>query len=521
MKKLKAHYRSYSQRNKTPLKPQPRLSTVHKRSDHPTNSSIKLPKIKDRRHLQKLQNSRSVGHLKSFQSANILHSKNFDQKYRSSKRLQSHISNVSIISAHSQCNRSLSPGSFNMKKMLSKSYANHKNLGETLSGFSKRVIPKLEKRIHKLTSKTQGSNFDVKNVTNSGFIPYQALKATKDKEIYPNRKFLLNLKRGEISYFYCTVDKVNFPVTLNYTNKKKVAQTIVSFRRERPKKEHAEIISQSDHIYIKYPYVDKPKKQLQASGMMLQIHKELNGETQEDQDSLQKDAEGLKQFQANKMKEKKEKQKTLENRIKIKKIYFSVLAHSDFRSLALLNFRKYKRSKNEEKRGKEIQQQNQQFDVTNKKSEGINYKMFKDFCKYVDIPYIQEVKNCGIIKENRTIAKNYNVYKSRRRNILKLLNKQRRKAFQEKHINPNEAYIAEAQRKIKEKEDRIRARRRLVENIILQGITITRQRVMLGLILVPSILELIWNQVKVRLMADMCKIHIDTFRPKELRKKRP
>lgn len=70
--------------------------------------------------------------------------------------------------------------------------------------------------------------------------------------------------------------------------------------------------------------------------------------------------------------------------------------------------------------------------------------MFKDFCKYVDIPYIQEVKNCGIIKENRTIAKNYNVYKSRRRNILKLLNKQRRKAFQEKHINPNEAYIAEA-----------------------------------------------------------------------------
>ena len=80
---------------------------------------------------------------------------------------------------------------------------------------------------------------------------------------------------------------------------------------------------------------------------------------------------------------------------------------------------------------------------------------------------------------------------------MKSLNIQRREKFKKKHGDPNEAYIQEVTRKIKEKEARRVARRKIVEDIILKGIHISRQRVLLTLMLVPQIMGLIKQKLEV------------------------
>lgn len=156
----------------------------------------------------------------------------------------------------------------------------------------------------KLNKKNTERSIDLKNLTGSGFQPYQVLKKIKDKEVFPDKKFLLDMKRDDICYFYCKAEKVNFPVYMSFINKKVVMETIVSFRRERPKKEHAEIISRNNFIEIKFPYKEKVKKHLKPSGIMLKIENELNPQAAKEDNSMQKDAENMKMFQARQLKEK-------------------------------------------------------------------------------------------------------------------------------------------------------------------------------------------------------------------------
>jgi hypothetical protein len=91
------------------------------------------------------------------------------------------------------------------------------------------------------------------------------------------------------------------------------------------------------------------------------------------------------------------KQKAENPRIKIRNIYFSIKAHADIDSLMILNFHKYKRTKDEIKKGRKIQQSNQDMGPSLKDDGKVNYKMFKDFCSYFDVPYYKEVRQC---KEN-------------------------------------------------------------------------------------------------------------------------
>lgn len=87
---------------------------------------------------------------------------------------------------------------------------------------------------------------------------------------------MIKMGMGEQRYFYCNVEEVNFPIRLQYLNRLNSVETIFSFKRQRPDQSTAFMISREHDIDILYPIELKPKKHLQASGMVLQIQKHID-----------------------------------------------------------------------------------------------------------------------------------------------------------------------------------------------------------------------------------------------------
>jgi hypothetical protein len=267
MKKLKSHLKEkseYDQSRRNTKVSLTHLKNAKSLSHVKSTKAFKLPKLRTRDlSLTNLRSSTQISRLASpIYSSNGYYEDIFASRAKS---------NISYISDTSQVSKSMTSRSMKYQKMISKSFANRKQLGDTLSGFSKRAVSKIQGKMVNLNQKSTDMNMDLKLISGSNFMPYHALKKLQDKRLWPGKKLLLKMNRGEIIYFWCKVEKDNFPVYLKFMDKKIVAETIVSFTRERPKKEHAELITRSNFIEIKYPYQKKPKKYLMPSGMMLKL----------------------------------------------------------------------------------------------------------------------------------------------------------------------------------------------------------------------------------------------------------
>jgi hypothetical protein len=108
------------------------------------------------------------------------------------------------------------------KKLFFTPRARIDNPPDSLSLFTKNLKSSFDTKLNVISNIDLLGNIDLKNITKQGFDFFKKEKVKKEKQVFPDQKFCLNLKRGEKDYFYCRVEEENFPVTLTFLDKRVV-----------------------------------------------------------------------------------------------------------------------------------------------------------------------------------------------------------------------------------------------------------------------------------------------------------
>jgi hypothetical protein len=320
-------------------------------------------------------------------------------------------------------------------------------------------------------------------------------KPLREKLLLPGSVTHVKIKSGHFKYFYCRVEKINFPVTFKLTNRNAVCEIIYSFDHSFPTKKDYEMISRNTEIVIPYP--EEKIRKLEQDHMKLKMSKKRK-ETQElefmpleevkvrytDRGVIVPELEDSKDDDQEFMKKE------------VKCIFFSIKAHQNLESLIKLYYYKIKTHGKDKKEGLKILAKNKEsVAFSTEFMPKINYKRYLQFCR-------KGAKRQGgsmvhIERRNKAIIANYREFEHRKRELFHGIQRKKRQRARQKKDELEKEHLQGILDKYNKKRAYEKARNEMIANYLEKGVEQVQLRSWIALVYMQKVAPKIMLEVMV------------------------